>query len=65
MNCLCNGVSITVKTTLKVADFLDVHFELMQDIHQPYQKPSDDPLYINKNSNGYKTDTEGYIKIDV
>ena len=65
MNCLFNGLSITLKTTLKVADSLAVHFELMQDICQPYQKPSDDLLHINKNSNGYKTDTEGYIKIDI
>ena len=45
-----NGLSSTVKTNVKVADFLDIHFEI-QDIYQPYKKPDDEPLYINKNSN--------------
>ena len=45
-----NGLSSTVKTNVKVADFLDIHFEL-QDIYQPYKKQDDEPLYINKNSN--------------
>ena len=44
-------MSITIKTILKVADFLDIHFEIVQDIYQPYKKPNDEPLYINKNSN--------------
>ena len=44
-----NGLSSTVKTNVKVADFLDIHFEI-QDIYQPYKKPDDEPLYINKNS---------------
>ena len=30
-----------VETNLKVADFLDIHFERVQDIYQPYKKPSD------------------------
>ena len=46
-----NGLSITVKTNLKVTDSLDIHFEIVQDIYQPYKKPNDEPLYINKNSN--------------
>ena len=46
-----NGLNITIKTNLKTADFLDVHFDLTQDIYKPYKKPNDDPLYINKNSN--------------
>ena len=46
-----NGLSITIKTNQKTADFLDVHFDLVQDIYKPYKKPNDDPLYINKNSN--------------
>ena len=45
-----NGLSSTVKTNVKVADFLDIHFEI-QDIYQPYKKPDEEPLYINKNSN--------------
>lgn len=53
MNCLYNGLSIMVKTNLKVADFLDVHFQSMQDIYQSHKKPNDDPSYINKNSNHF------------
>ena len=45
-----NGLSITVKTNLKVADFLDIHFERVQDIYQPYKKLNDELLHINKNS---------------
>ena len=32
-----NGLSISVKINLKVADFLDIHFEMVQDIYQPYK----------------------------
>ena len=39
-----NGLSITVKTNLKVANFLDIHFEIVQYIYQPYKKPNDKPL---------------------
>ena len=46
-----NGLNITIKTNQKTANFLDVHFDLVQDIYKPYKKPNDDPLYINKNSN--------------
>ena len=46
-----NGLAITVKTNLKVADFLDIHFEIVQHIYQPYKKPNDKSLSINKNSN--------------
>ena len=40
---------------MRVADSLDIHFEIVQDIYQPYKKPSDEPLYINKNSNHPQT----------
>ena len=46
-----NGLNITVSANVKVADFLDVHFDLVQDIYRTYEKPNDDPLCINKNSN--------------
>ena len=32
-----NGLSITVKTNLNVADFLDIHFEIVQHSYQPYK----------------------------
>ena len=46
-----NGLSITVKTITKTADFLDIHFDLVKEIYQPYKKPNDDLLYINIKSN--------------
>ena len=50
-----NKLSVTVRAGLKnllnrLADFLDVHFGLTQDIYQPYKKVKDDTLYINKDS---------------
>ena len=32
-----NGLSITVKTNLKTADFLVIHFDLVNEIYQPYK----------------------------
>ena len=31
-----NGLSITVKTNIKTANFLDIHFDLVKEICQPY-----------------------------
>ena len=45
------GLSITVKTNLKIPNFLNIHFEIKENIYQPYKKLNDEPLYINKNSN--------------
>ena len=45
-----NGSSIKFKKNLKVADFLDIYFEIVQGIYQSYKKSNDKPLYINKNS---------------
>ena len=39
-----NGLSITVKTNIKTADFFDIHFDLVKKVYQPYKKPNDDPL---------------------
>ena len=33
-----NGLPITVKTNLKTADFLNIHFDLVKEIYQPYNK---------------------------
>ena len=46
-----NGLLITVKTNIKTADFLEIHFDLVKEIYQPYRKPNDDPLNINIKSN--------------
>ena len=40
-----------VKTNLKIANFLNIHFEIKDNIDQPYKLPNNKPLYINKNSN--------------
>ena len=45
------GLSITIKCNLKSIDFLDVTFDLVNDIYKPYRKPSNKPLYIKKHSN--------------
>jgi hypothetical protein len=45
------GLKITIKTNLKIVDFLDVTFNLVTGTYQPYNKPNDQPLYINKKSN--------------
>ena len=39
-----DGLSITVKTNIKTADFFDIHFDLVKKIYQPYKKPNDDLL---------------------
>ena len=45
------GLKITIETNLKIVNFLDITFNLVTGIHQPYIKPNDQPLYINKKSN--------------
>ena len=45
------GLSITIKTNLHLVDFLDVQFDLKLNQHQPYMKPNNSPVYVNRNSN--------------
>ena len=45
------GLKITIQTNLKVVNFLDVTFNLETCSYEPYRKPNDQPLYINKQSN--------------
>ena len=45
------GLKITIQTNLKIVNFLDVTMNLLTGTYQPYNKPNDQPLYINKNSN--------------
>ena len=44
------GLSITIKCNLKSVDFLDVTFNLVNEIYKPYRQPNNKPLYINKHS---------------
>ena len=43
-------LSITIKCNLKSVVFLDVTFDLVNEIYKPYCKPNNKPLYINKHS---------------
>ena len=56
------GLSITVKTNLKIPNFLNIHFEIKDNIYQPYKTLNDEPLYINKNSNHPLTDIKQILK---
>ena len=44
------GLSITCQINKKIA-FLDVRFNLNDQTYEPYRKPNNEPLYINKQSN--------------
>ena len=35
---------------LKLVDFLDVTFDLYNNLYKPYRKPNKKPIYINKQS---------------
>ena len=45
------GLKITIKTNLKIVDFLDVTLNLSNGTYLPFRKPNDHPLYINTKSN--------------
>ena len=45
------GLSITCEVNKKIIDFLDVRFNLNDQTCEPYRKPSNEPAYINKQSN--------------
>ena len=45
------NLSITIETNVRVVNFLDTTFDLINDIYKPNRKPNDNPVYINKNSN--------------
>ena len=42
------GVKISIQTNLKVANFLDVTFDLENNTYYPYRKPNDWPVYISR-----------------
>ena len=44
------GHNIVIKMNLKTVDFLDVRFNLINNTHEPYCKPNNEPVYININS---------------
>ena len=46
-----HGLDITIKANLKIAQYLDVELDLMNNMYRPYRKPNSEPLYINTQSN--------------
>ena len=44
-------LSITIQCNLKSVEFLDVTFDLYNNLYKPYRKPNNKPIYINKQSN--------------
>ena len=42
---------MTIETNIRVVNFLDTTFDLINDVYKPYRKPNDSPVYINKYSN--------------
>ena len=46
-----NDLAITIQTSMKEVDFLDVNLNLETEKFKPYSKPNNTPTYINKNSN--------------
>ena len=48
------GLFITVKCNLKSVDFLDVTFDLYDNLYKPYRKPNNKFTYINKKLNNPK-----------
>ena len=45
------GLFITCKVSKKIVDFRDVRFNLNDQTSEPYRKPNNEPVYINKQSN--------------
>ena len=45
------GLSITCEVNKKIADFLDVRFNLNEQTYETYRKPNNEPVYINIQSN--------------
>ena len=45
------GFEIDIEANLKIVNFLDTTFNLINGSYKPYKKPNDTLLYINNNSN--------------
>ena len=45
------GLSITIQSNFKKVDFLDVTFDLNNNVYKPFRKEKGKPIYINKHSN--------------
>ena len=49
------GLSITCEVNKKIVDFLDVQFNLSEQIYQPYRKPNNDPFTSTYNQTIHQT----------
>ena len=45
------GLGINIKIDLKIADFMDINFDLNVSSFNPFRNPNDTPCYINKDYN--------------
>ena len=45
------NLKIKIDPLTPVINYLDVIFNLKKHVHEPYRKPTNDPVYINVNSN--------------
>ena len=44
------GLANSIECNLKTVNFLDITFDLQNNVYKPYRKVNDKPTYINKNS---------------
>ena len=44
-------MSITIEWNLKIVHFLDVTFDLDNNVYKPFRKENNKPIYVNKHSN--------------
>ena len=43
-----HNLKITIEANHKIVNFLDVTFDLDNELFKPYMKPNDSPIYVNK-----------------
>ena len=55
------GLNITIQTNLKIVNFLDVEMNLDRGTYQPYRKPDNMPVCINRKSNHPPLQLKKYI----
>ena len=44
-------LAITIECNLKIVNFLDITFDLPNNVYKPYRNANGKPTYMNKNSN--------------
>ena len=46
-----NNLNIVIKCNLKIVDYLDVTFSLLNNTYKPFSKPNNEINYVHKESN--------------